>query len=324
MKTVLFTGCSFSAEEINLLKKNGITIKRERVDLSEQELIKVLQGCKGYVVGGADKATKKVIDSTNLEIIIFHGTGYENYIDVNVATQKGITVANTPKANAYTVAEHTVALILSVVKRITWLNSTTKKGSWNKRRVWNLHAKTLGIIGMGTIGTHVAKVMHAAFDMKTVYVSRTKKEKVEKEFGAKKVSLKELLKSSDVVSIHTPLNKDTTQMIGEKELALMKPDSILVNAARAKLVDGKALAKALRKGIIATAAFDGYYQEPAPSIKDDKWGLLSLPDDKFIITPHTAYNSKEALENMNKMVIENLTAFFSGDKPPYLVNQFKK
>ena len=100
----------------------------------------------------------------------------------------------------------------------------------------------------------------------------------------------------------------------------MKPHAVLINCARAELIDGNALFKALKKGNLALASFDTYYKEPAPKKVDDKWGLLSLPDDMFIITPHTAYNTKEAFEAMNNMVTENLSAFLEGKKVPYRVN----
>jgi phosphoglycerate dehydrogenase-like enzyme len=319
-KKVLFTQCSFSDKEISDLAKSGIEIVKASGNLSEDELIKELRGCWGYVIGGADRATEKVIQSTDLAIINFYGTGYENYIDVDTATERKIVVANTPKANAYTVAEYTIAHILNAVKRIADSNNKTKKGGWDRNRVWNLKDKTLGIIGMGTIGTYVAEIAKDAFNMNILYVGRSKKEKVEKRLKARKVSLSELMKKSDVVTIHASYSKEAENMIGAKELNIMKQHAVLVNCARAELVDGKALLVALKNGKLATASYDAYYKEPVPKKKDDKWGLLSLPDDKFIITPHTAYNTKEAFEAMNKMVIENLLARIFNKKVPYKVN----
>lgn len=145
---VLFTFNAFSQKDIDLLKDKGIEIIPAPKDLSEEDLIQKLQGCEGYIIGGSDKATRKVIESTNLKFINFYGTGWENYVDIEAANEKGIIVANTPKANAYTVAEHTVALILDVVKNITHLNNTTKEGQWLRRQTWNLENRTLGIFKM--------------------------------------------------------------------------------------------------------------------------------------------------------------------------------
>lgn len=319
MKKILFTGCAFSDEEIKKLKKQDIDIVKADGDLNEAELIKELQGCQGYIMGGTDKATKKVIESTNLEIIIFYGTGYENYVDVKTASKNNIIVACTPKANAYTVAEYAVAHILNAVKRITDSNNKTKSGMWDRTRAWNLKDKTLGVIGLGTIGSHVATIMKRAFDMNILYVSRSKKEKAEKDLNAEKVTISELMKRSDVVTIHSSHSKESENMIVKNELKEMQPHAVLVNTARAELVDGKALHDALSKGELALASFDTYYKEPAPKKKDDEWGLLSLSDDKFIITPHTAYNTKEAFDSMNEMVVENLLAYIQDKKVPYQV-----
>lgn len=320
MIKILFTNCSFNDEEINKLKTNNIEIIAGKSDLKEDELIEALKDCDGYVIGGTDRATKKVIDATNLKLIIFYGAGYQDYVDLPSAALKSIPVANTPKANSYTVAEHTVAMILEGVKNITWLNNTTKQGNWFRRRTWNLQDKTLGIVGMGTIGTHVATIMKNAFNMKILYVSRTPKADVEKLLGAKKVALEELMTQSDVVSIHAALNDETTNLIDEKQLNMLQKHAVLVNMARAKIVNGQALKRALDEGKLAKAVFDAYYEEPSPKKENDKLGLLSLDDDKFVITPHTAYNTKEAFENMNNMVIENLIAFVNNKQLPYKVN----
>lgn len=317
---MLFTNCSFSSEEIEKLKNKGIEVVAEKENLTQEELIKALQGFEGYIMGGTDRAPKEVIDATNLKIINFYGAGYQDYIDIPTANSKSIVVANTPKANSYTVAEHTAAMILEGVKNITWLNNTTKEGNWFRRRTWNLFGKTLGIVGMGTIGTHVATIMKNAFNMNIVYTSRIPKLEAEKQIGARKITLDELLKQSDVISIHASLNEKTTNMIDEKELMLLKRTAVLVNMARAKIVNGTALKKALKEGWFAKAVFDCYYEEPSPTKENDKLGLLSLDDDKFVITPHTAYNTKEAFENMNSMVIENLIAFSKGESVPYKVN----
>lgn len=317
---VLFTNCSFSKEEIENLAEQGIEIIPAKENLSKDELIQALQGCDGYVVGGTDRATKEVIEKTSLRIIVFYGAGYQDYIDIPTANAKSILVANTPKANSYTVAEHTVAMILEGVKNIVWLNNTTKQGNWFRRRTWNLQGKTLGIIGMGTIGTHVATIMRTGFNMNIVYTSRSPKPESDKLLNTKMVTLDELLKQSDVVSIHASLNDETTNMIDENKLALFKKTAILVNMARAKIVNGEALKKALDGNLLSKAVFDAYYEEPAPTKENDTIGLLSLPDDKFVITPHTAYNTEEAFDNMNKMVMENLVAFADKKSIPYRVN----
>lgn len=323
MIKALFTECLFSDKDIKTLLEAGVEIKKAPGYLGEEKLIEELQDCEIYIIGGADKASEKVINSTNLKLINFYGTGYENYVDMEAAKKKGILVCNTPKANAYTVAEHAVALLLDAVKQITWLNNTTKQGEWNRRDTWTLEGKTLGVVGMGTIGGYIAGIMHRAFKMDVLYVSRDSKTELEKEIGAKKVNLEVLMKESDAVVITASYSPETVNMLGEKELSLMKSHSVLVCTSRAELVNPEALKKALDSNKFALAAFDSYYKEPVPTKKDDTWGLLSLPDNKFIITPHTAYGSKEAKENMNAMVIENIVSFLKTKSPTYLVGQEK-
>jgi len=319
MKKALFTECLFTESDIESLRGAGVEVIKGSSSMGEDKLIEELQGCSIFIIGGADKASEKVINSTNLELIIFYGTGYENYVDMEAANKKGVLVCNTPKANAYTVAEHAVALILDAVKQITYLNNSVKSGLWQRRDTWTLEGKTLGIVGMGTIGGYIAGIMSRAFKMKILYVSRENKVEYEKEFGATKVDLQTLMSSSDVVSVNASYSDQTVNMIGERELFGMKPESVLVCTSRAELVNPEALKKALDMNKLSVAAFDSYYQEPAPTKEKDTWGLLSLPDNKFIITPQTAYGSKEAKENMNSMVIENIKSFLESNQPKYKV-----
>lgn len=320
MKKVLFTGNTFSSKDILKLKSHNIEIISAPSDLQEEELIKQLEECSGYILGGLERATQKVLDSSNLEVIVFLGTGYENFIDTKVATMKGIEVANTPKANAYTVAEHTVAMILDGVKNISFLNNQTKAGAWPRRTTWNLQNKTLGILGMGTIGTYVARTMHKAFDMNVIYFSRSSKKQIESELNAKKVDLDSLFTESDVISIHATLNEETDNMIGINQLSLMKKTAVLVNGAEAKIVNPQDLLTALEDNVFATAVFDAYYEEPSHEAKQDPFGLLALPDNKFINTAHNAYSSIDANLKMNEMAIENLITFYESGHPKYKVN----
>lgn len=319
MKKALFTQFKLSKAQEDKLKKSKVKIEYARGDLNEDELVERLQDCQIYIIGGADRATKKVIESTQLELIIFWGTGWESYIDIKSADTKKVKVANTPHSNAYTVAEHSVALTLDAVKQITYLNNTTRKGEWNRRKTWTLEDKTLGIIGMGHIGSSVARIMHDGFKMNVIYYSRSRKLELEKEILAKKVDLPTLMTQSDIVSIHTPLTEETKNLIGKKEIGLMKKHAVLINCTRADLVDYKALKYALKNNKIACAAFDAYYQEPAPKKDMDKWGLLNLPEEKFILTPHTGYGSQEAVDLTNEMVVENISSFLKLGVPKYKV-----
>ena len=321
MYRVLFTGNTLSDDKISELKSKQIRIEPAPIDLSEDDLINRLQGCVGYILGGEEIANKRVINAANqLKVLGFYGAGYERYVDIEAATQRKLIVTYTPKANAYTVAEFTVGLILDLVKKISYMNARTKKGIYERNQVWNLQGKTLGIIGMGAIGSYVARIMHNGFGMDVVYVSRSQKPQIEKELSAQKVDLLKLLKTADVVSLHASYNDDTVGMFGKKEFNLMKTKAVLINTSRAELVDGHALCAALIDGKFAAAAYDCYYTEPVPEPENDEYHLLSLPDDKFVITPHTAFNSIDAVKAMETMVVNSVVDVLEGRKPKNMVN----
>lgn len=264
-------------------------------------------------MGGAEIATSKVIESSkNLKYISFMGTGYEKHLDVGAARSKGIVVTYTPGANAYTVAEYTVALILDAVKKVTYSNNLLKSGKWELTEVWNLQRKTLGIIGMGNIGGEVARIMHNGFDMDIIYFNKTDRKDLENELKAKKLELDELLQQSDVISVNITLTPETKGLLGKAQFGLMKKGTILVNTCRAEVVDPQALKEALVSGKVATYAMDGFYKEPLKNLADDENGLLALSDNRVIITPHTAYNSTDAIKKMEEMLIESLLSFMAG------------
>ncbi|NTU47092.1 hydroxyacid dehydrogenase [Candidatus Roizmanbacteria bacterium] len=320
MHKVIFTANTFSDKKIESLKEQGIEIIKQPHNLSESELVNVLQDVEGYILGGDEIATRTVIESANkLKIIAFLGAGYERYIDVAAAKEKGVIVTNTPGANSQAVAEFTVSLLLDSVKKTSYLNQVAKNGGWEKKQVWNLQGKTVGIIGMGNIGSKVAYILNKGFGMNVLYVSRSSKPEIEQSLGVQKTTLNELLANSDVVSIHASQSNETVGMIGEKELALMKKSAVLINPSRAEIVDGKALYEALQNGKLAAAAFDAYYVEPLPEPENDEYKLMGLANDRFILTTHNAYNSSDAVEAMEKMIEESLTSVFSGEKPKYSI-----
>jgi phosphoglycerate dehydrogenase-like enzyme len=320
-RTILFTGNVLPEISKSKLENLGYRVVIDRPDLSEDELITALSGVEAYILGGSELVTRKVIESADkLKIVCFFGVGYESYIDVQAASEKGIFVTNTPGANAQSVAEFTVALMLDAVKRTTFLIETTKKGQWIERKSWNFEGKTLGIVGFGAIGKRVAKIAHHAFGMKILYHSRERKEKDEAAVAAEFVDLETLLTKSDVVSLHASSNPQTIGMLGLKEFALMKRSAVLVNCSRAELVDPSALCQSLITRQIACAAFDGYYTEPTFGAASDKHGLFVLGNDLFLVSPHTAYFTEDATEQMAKMNTDSIIDLFEGRPVRNLVN----
>ncbi len=257
-----------------------------------------------------------------LRIISQYAVGFDN-IDIETATRLGIYVTNTPGVLANAVADLTWALILSITRRIVEADKFVRTGSWEASKTgWHptmmlgmeLRGKTLGIIGLGKIGSEVAKKAKC-FGMSVIYYSRRRRKELEEEYGLRYVGLETLLRESDVVSIHVPLTKETESMIGEKELKLMKRTAYLINTSRGRVIDEKALVKALREKWIAGAALDVFWNEPLPK----NHPLTKL--DNVVLTPHIGSATNETREKMAEMVAENLIAFYKGEIPPNLVNK---
>lgn len=303
---VLFTGCTFNEDKINELKNIGIEVINGRTDYSQDELTQELKKVDCYINGGDEICTQKVIENnTHLKLISFMGTGYQKYIDVNTAAKYDIPVSYTPSANAKSVAEYTVALLLDIVKKISFSNEQVKNREWSKYKTFDLRNKTLGIIGMGAIGTHVAQILCDGFGMKLIYNSRTEKENINNKYNTKMVSLEEVFKKADIISINATYTEETKNLINKKCFEVVKDNAIIVNTARQELINKEDLYEAIMNDKIQAVAMDGFYEEPITKECSDR--LLDLPNDKIIITPHNAYNSVDAVNEMERMLIESLT-----------------
>jgi D-3-phosphoglycerate dehydrogenase len=218
------------------------------------------------------------------------GMGVDN-IDVAAATRRGITVLNTPGANTVSAAEHAIGLMLALVRRIPWAAESMRRGEWDRKKFagTELHGKTLGVVGLGRIGSHVAGIARA-FGMKILahdpYLSDTRA----RELGAEIVALDDLLARSDIVTLHVALTDKTRNLIDARRLALMKPRAALINTARGGLVDEAALCATMQEKRLAGAALDVYQQEPLPADSP----LRKL--EAVVLTPHLAASTGEAQE----------------------------
>ncbi len=306
---VLFTGCTFNEDKINELKDYNIEVSSGRMDYSEDELTNILKDYDCYINGGDEICTRKVIENNkHLRLISFMGTGYQKYIDVEAAKEYGIPVSYTPSANAKAVAEYTVALILDAVKKVTFSNNQIRNKEWNKYKTFNLEGKTLGIVGMGTIGSYIAKILCDGFGMKLIYNSRESKPDIDNKYNTSMVSLNELFSKADIISVNATYTLDNANMISKEQFDLAKNNLVFINTARAELVNKDDLYNAIINNKLGFVAMDGFYTEPM----DYNDEFLKLPCDKFIITPHNAYNSKDAVIEMERMLIESLTDVKNG------------
>ena len=256
-----------------------------------------------------DPIDKDVITSEpTLKMIANYAVGYDN-IDVKAATERGIPVSNTPGVLTDTTAEMAWALLFSVARRTAEGDRFTRAG---KFKGWapmlmlgqDVSNKTLGVIGVGRIGTVLA-LKSKGFDMDVLYVDDRRNETLERELRAKKVNLSELLKKSDFISLHVPLNKATHHMVGEKELKMMKKNAILINTSRGPVVDEQALAKALKEKWIFGVGLDVYEHEPKISEE-----LRKL--DNVTLQPHSASATLETRTKMALIAAENMIAGLKG------------
>lgn len=322
MKKILFTGDTLDAGKRSELYAKGYEIISAPCDLDSDKVAEILTDCEGYILGGDEIANAQLLNNAGnkLKAISFFGAGYEKYIDVEAASKKGIMVANTPAANADSVAEFTVALMLSSIKDIPHNNSLVKNGEWPKPMTFDLRGKTVGIVGMGNIGSRVARILKNGFGANILYTSRHSKFDIESALGATKVSLSDLLRKSDIITIHASLTEETRSLIGEKEFKLMKDGVVIINTARVEIIDEMALLNNIASGKVKKCAFDGFYEEPVSQETIKKHKLLSTDDSALIVTPHMAYYTRDAIAKMEKMALENIMQMLSGQKCEHLIN----
>ena len=312
---------------IDLLKKQkGFDVKvspHNRV-LAKKELIKNAAGADALLPLLTDKIDSEVMDGIGkqLKIIGNYAVGFDN-IDLKAAKERGIMVTNTPGPEiTRSVAEYTVALILACAKRIVEADKYTRQ---KKYKGWapmlflgtNVFGKTLGIVGLGAIGREVAKMM-SAFEVKILYYDVKRAEDFEKQFNAKFVTIPELLKKSDFITLHVPLLPTTRYLIDDKEFVMMKKTAFIVNTARGPIIREKALLKALKAKKIAGAALDVFENEPAIDTDlTDKLELRAM--ENVVITPHIASAAIETRSAMSEIAAKNIIAALSGKTPPNLV-----
>lgn len=248
-----------------------------------------------------------------LRTIAFTGTDPRKFIDLPLATSKGIAVTNTPHYGDQTVAEHTMALILCCTKRITHFSSLMHQGVWEQSGYnMELQGKTLGLVGLGGIGGEVARLAQA-FGMRVLCWTRRPSRERARRHDVHFVKLRELFQQSDIVTLHISHTPETEGIITREILELMRPTAIFINTARAELVDNKALAELLQAKRLGAVGLDVYAVEPIE--QDDP--LLGMED--AILTPHVANQTLEANSNIMDISVDNLVAFFSGH-PQNVVN----
>jgi D-3-phosphoglycerate dehydrogenase len=301
---------------VKLLRKEGEIIGNPYGRaLSSDELRENVRNVDAALLGN-DTCDANVLNSSSKLIVVSrHGIGVDS-IDLKSATENGIVVANTPKVNTTAVVEHTMALMLAILRKIPGADLSLKSKNWEGLKFVGeeLAGKKLGIIGLGAIGKHVAK-RAKAFGVEILYTDEVRDTLLEEELGMLFVPLHDLLRVSDVISIHVPLTSDTRGLIGRSEILLMKKGVYIVNTARGGIVDADALAEGLRSGHIAGAAIDVFDTEP-PDFTSPLFNAEGI-----VMTPHIGAYTIEAIRRMDRVAAENIVKAFHAEIPEYVVNK---
>ncbi|OPY07571.1 MAG: D-3-phosphoglycerate dehydrogenase [Syntrophus sp. PtaB.Bin001] len=292
-----------SGKGLSLLKDSGHDID-VRTGLKEEELVEIIGDYDVLIVRSNARVTDKVIKASRLQVIGRAGVGVDN-IDLEAATAKGILVMNAPSGNIVATAELTLALMFCLLRNIVPADRTMKEERWEKKKLIGrqLGNKTLGIVGLGRVGTEVAK-RSKALGMNILAHDPFLSPELAERMDVRLVSLDTLLAESDIVTIHTILNSQTRNLIGRVQLAKMKPSAFLINTARGGIVNEEALCEALREKRIAGAAVDVYTQEPP-----ENWSLIK--QENCLATPHLGASTKEAQEEVGFEIAEQIALYLS-------------
>lgn len=315
----VFVTSKIPEEGLTLLRQKGFTVEvNSEEELSQDKLIAAFLRYDAIVTLITDKVDANVISKsgTNLKIIANYGVGFDN-IDIATAKQKGIVVANTPGVASESVAEHTFALIFACAKQLIEADKFVRLGKYKK---WDPYAfvspqiwgKTIGIIGLGKIGTFVGQIARNGLRMNILYFDIQRSEDFELLAEAKFTDIAAIVKEADIITLHVPLNEKTKHLIGRRELDSMKKTAILINTSRGPVIDEDALVEALKNKQIAAAGLDVFEHEP--EIPETLTAL-----DNVVLTPHMASASLETRVEMSKISALNIIDVFEGKDPLGLV-----
>ena len=315
----VYVGLPIQEAGLELLRgKVEFNVWKEDGPPSREVLLKELDGADGLISGLPFRVDGELMDvSPKLKVVSNYAVGYDN-IDVPAATERGILVTNTPDVLTAATADLALLLILATARRAFEANEFMRSGNW---KTWGpdllvgmeVSGSTIGIIGMGKIGGAVARRAFG-FGMKIIYYSEERRLDIDESCGAKFVSMEELLRESDIVTLHCLLNEQTRNMFGEAQFQMMKKTAIFINTARGAIVDQKALYKACSENWIWAAGLDVYEAEPVPL--DDP--ILKLTNVTTL--PHIASASNVSRNGMARKAAINLLEALQGKRPPDLVN----
>lgn len=302
------------------ISEEGIDVLRKKaqvdvnVGLKPEEIIAIIGDYEALMVRSQTRVTAEIIEAgKKLQVIARAGVGIDN-VDIEAATRCGVVVVNAPTGNTVSAAEHAVALMMALARNIPQANAVLKTGVWRRSDFMGteLRGKTLGIIGLGNVGSEVAKRAQG-FEMRLLGSDPLASAEYARKLRVELVELKQLLKESDFITLHLPLTAQTRGMLGDRELALVKPSVRIINCARGGLIDEKELVKAIREKRVAGAAIDVFEKEPITE-------SILFKVDEIIVTPHLGASTAEAQVLAARDVAEQIADIFEGKPARAAVN----
>jgi len=313
MAKILITDPCFgeASDAFDRLATLGFEAVKSPFPIKEPELIPLMEGVEALIAGPDPVGAEAIEAAVDLKIIARFGVGVDN-VDIEAATKRRVIVTNAVGANADAVADYVFCLMFSLARNMREASSIVPQGKWQPVRGVEIYQKTLGVVGTGNIGKRVIR-RAMGFDMRILAYDVTQNETLKREYCVDYVTLDNLLRESDFVTLHVPVVPQTVGLIGEAQLSLMKPTAFLINTARGMVLDEAALLEALKERRIAGAALDVFTEEPPESS-----GLFSL--STVIATPHIASSTEEAMRKVDQNCIENVTRVLNGDDPLTPVN----
>ncbi|RXA21418.1 phosphoglycerate dehydrogenase [Methanosarcina sp. MSH10X1] len=303
---------SLSNEGLEILKEHFMV--DVSTGLSEDELVKKIKDYDALVIRSGTQVTQKIIEAAdNLKVIGRAGVGVDN-VDVDAATKKGIIVTNAPEGNMISAAEHTIAMMMAMSRNIPQANASLKAREWKRSKFTGVEVKgkTLGVIGLGRIGSEVAK-RASGLEMNLMGYDPFISEKRAVELGVKLATVNEIAKEADYITVHTPLIKETRNILDEEQFALMKPGVRIINCARGGIISEDALAKALESGRVGGAAIDVFVEEPP-------FNSPILNYDNVVVTPHLGASTQEAQVNVAIDIAKEVVSVLTGGLAKNAIN----
>jgi lactate dehydrogenase-like 2-hydroxyacid dehydrogenase len=323
LKKIVYGGITLPQELLSNYNQKGfefVSLNKPGAKLGEHVSAEIfdeaMKDAHGYIPGGESASNENLDKAKSLEAIVFPGTGYSSYVDVDYCKRRGIKIGSCPGANAAAVSEFSAALILDMVKDITVFNNRLKGGVWELRGTPDVFDKKVGIIGMGHVGAGVARIMRLGFGCEILYSGRSAKPDIERELGARMLPIDGVLAQSDIIVIAVTLSDETKGMIDKARVQKMKSGCFLLNVARKDVLDQDAVIEAVKSGKIRKYASDVYHNDPiTPELVASFKGTY-LPDEQLIITPHSAFFSPSSFRRIAEAAADTVVKILSGVYTP--------